>query len=62
MEMSFEDMFDGKTMVGRRLQINLDVALRIDDGCFAFGADEVRGMSKTTEVKLFEVHGRISPS
>src|SRR5262245_1223624 len=38
------------------VDVLLDVALRIDDRPFAPGADQIRSMRQTSQIKLLEVH------
>ena len=55
--MRLDHVPDAQPVLARPLQIELDVALRIDDRRHTFGADHVRGVRQATEVELFEVHG-----
>ena len=52
----FDYVFDRLSIDRRLVQVLLDIALRIDDGRFVIGADVIRSVGKTTEVKLFEIH------
>src|SRR5215472_16773530 len=56
MKMGFEDMADSQAMLGRSLEVKLDVPLRIDHYGFPFRSQHVRGVRKTSEIELFEIH------
>ena len=56
MKMSFKNVPDLEVLLFRRLQINVNVALRIDHGRFAAGADHVRSVRQAIEVELFKIH------
>ena len=56
MQVSLDDIRDAQVVFARGFQVDLDVALRIDDHRDAFGAGHIRSMRQTTEIELFEVH------
>jgi hypothetical protein len=56
--MSFKDMTDLHSMFFRGLQVNFDIALRIDHDRLALRRQHVGSMRQATQVKLFEVHDR----
>lgn len=56
--MRLDDMLDAEPVLARLLEIKFDVTLRIDNRCYAFGPDHVRGMSQATQIELFEIHDR----
>ncbi len=55
-QMSFEDVANLQILFLRGFEIDLNIALRIDDDRFALGPEQVRGMGQTSQIKLFEVH------
>src|SRR5215813_8982804 len=55
-EVSFENVADPKALLFRRLQIDIDITLRVDDRSFAVGADHVGRVRQTAQVELFEIH------
>ena len=55
-QMGFDDVFDAQAVLGGGLEINVDIALRVDDGGDAVGPDQIRGVGQTSEVELFEYH------
>jgi hypothetical protein len=58
-QVRLEDVADLKMLLLRRLQIDLDITLRIDDDRLAFRSQHVRGVRQTSQIKLFEVHGSL---
>ena len=56
-QVGLEDVTDADALLLRRLQVNLDIALRIDDHRLAFGGQQVRGMGQASQVELLKVHG-----
>ena len=56
-QMGLDDVADAQPGRARRVEILLDVALRIDDHGLPVGADQIRRMGETSEVELAEVHG-----
>ena len=56
-QVGLEDVTDADAVLLRRLQVNLDITLRIDDHRLAFRGQQVGGVGQTSQVELFEVHG-----
>src|SRR5882724_1883853 len=56
MQMRFDDVLDLEILRPRFVDVLIDIGLRIDNRGFAVGTDQVRGMSQTTEIELFEEH------
>ena len=57
-QVGFKNVADFKFLLFCGLQVNIDVALGINDGCFTFRTQQVGGVRQTTEVELFEIHNR----
>ncbi len=55
MQMCFDDVLDGDTDAGCRLDVYIDVALGIDDRGHAPGTDQVGRVSKATEVETLHL-------
>src|ERR1700681_2317330 len=55
-KVSFYYVFDLEILRGGFIEILVDIALRIDDHGFAIRTNQIRSMSETIEIKLFEVH------
>ena len=55
-QMRFEDVTNLEVLVGGRLYIQINVALRINYSRLATRTDHVGGMSQTAKVELFEIH------
>jgi len=55
-QVRLEHPLDGEAMRLRRIDVLLDVALRIDHGRLAAAADQVRRMGKARQVEGFEHH------
>src|SRR6185295_1333857 len=60
-QMSFNHILDLEAHRLGFIGVLIDIALRIDDRGFFFGADQVRRVRQTPEIKLFEVHSLIRP-
>src|SRR5208282_5015857 len=60
MKMRQYDVFDLQAVFEGKIDVAIDVALRIDDGCGArfLVADDVRSMGKAIEIELLEDHER----
>ena len=56
-QVGLEDVADADAVLLGRLQVNLDITLRIDDDGLAFRCQQVGGVGQTSQVELFEVHG-----
>ena len=59
MEMRFKNMTDLQALLFGGFQIDVDVALRIDDGGFAFRSEHVGRMCQAIQVKLLKIHLRL---
>jgi hypothetical protein len=57
-QMSLNDMRDAQPALARNVEIEADVALRIDYGRYTVGADRIRCVRQATEIELFEDHRR----
>ena len=57
-EVGLNDMRDAQPALARHVQIETDVALRIDYGRYAVGANQVGCVRQATEIELFEDHRR----
>ncbi len=60
-QVRFEDVADFEILLFGGLEINIDVALRVDDRCLALGADHVGGVRQTGQVELLKVHWELPP-
>src|SRR5882672_4472360 len=56
MQMGLDDVLNAQAVLGGFLQIEVDVALRIDHGPHAVRANHVRRMRQATQIKLLEIH------
>jgi hypothetical protein len=56
MKVSLDDVLDPEAVGFGIRDILIDVALRIDYRRFTFGADHVRSVCETPQIKLFEIH------
>ena len=56
MQVSLEDVVNRDLICFRSFQINLHVALRIDDHGFAVGGQHVGRVGQTAQIKLFKIH------
>jgi hypothetical protein len=61
MQMRFDDVFDPAACTGGRFEVNLDVALWVDDGGNALGHDHVRRMGKAPQVEPLDLYGFHDP-
>src|SRR5580658_9228945 len=61
MQVSFEDVANGSLIGLCGLQVDLHVALRVDDNGLALGRQHVGSVRQTAQIKLLEVHS-LSPS
>jgi hypothetical protein len=59
-KMSLDDVFNLEMLRGGFSDVFIDIALRIDDNSLAVGADEIRRVRKTAEIKLLEVHSLVA--
>ena len=55
-EVRLHDVFDGQPALARRVEVLIDVALRIDDRAFAAVANQVRRVGETGQIELMKVH------
>jgi len=55
-KVSLDDVLDGEPIFRGLIDIERDVALRIDHAGHAIRAQHIRGMGQASEVKLLEVH------
>src|SRR5581483_420761 len=55
-KMRFNYVLDLESVCLSFIDILIDIALRIDHCGFAFLSDQIRSVSKTAKIKLFEVH------
>lgn len=62
MEVSLDDVFDVPILAGCHLQVEIDVALRIDDGCDTLGSDHVRRMGQQPKKSRSTCTGSITIS
>ena len=56
-QVRLDDVADAQAALVGRVDVLLDVALRIDDRRLAVRTDQVRGMRQAAEVELVEMHG-----
>jgi hypothetical protein len=54
--MRFDQVLDRETVLVRFVQVNADVALRIDNRGDTFRSDHVGSVRETGKIELFEVH------
>ena len=57
-QVSLDDVSDAEAMFDGILDVDADIALRIDDGGDSPRSDYIGGMRKTTQVKLLKIHVR----
>src|SRR5213080_509660 len=55
-KVGLENVPNLQPVLGRGLQIDFDIPLWIDNYCLPVRSKQVRGMSQTSEIKLFEIH------
>src|SRR5262249_7662421 len=55
-EMCLDDVLDPKPFLGRLLDVDVDIAARVDDRCLPFGTDHVRRLREAAKIELFEKH------
>ena len=55
-QMSFENVANGRALFGGSLEVKLHIALRIDHDRLAPGSEQVRSVRQAPQVELFEVH------
>jgi hypothetical protein len=53
-EMGLDDVFDFEVLLLGEVDVDVDVALGIDDGSDTFGGDHVGGVGETAEKELFD--------
>jgi hypothetical protein len=56
-EMGLDDVLDAETFLAGEVEVEVDVALRVDDGGYAFGGHDVGGVSETAEEELLDEYG-----
>src|SRR6266568_4314802 len=56
-QVTLKNVPDGDSVISSGLQVQLDVALRIDYHRFTFRSQEVGSMRQTSQIELFEIHG-----
>jgi len=56
-QVSFKNVANAEILIGGGLQVEINVALGINDHGFAFGAEQVRSVRETSEEDLLEVDG-----
>ncbi len=56
MQVRLEDVLDPEVLLGGSFQVNINIALRIDDHADSAGSEQVRRVGQAAEIKLFEVH------
>ena len=54
-EMGFDDPADADVEAGGGFDVEIDVALRVDDGGFSGVMDEVGGVGETAEIEAFDI-------
>ena len=62
MQMSFDDVLDSQILRVGFFDVLIDIALRIDNGCFTIRSDQIRSVRETTEIELLEVHELSQPA
>ena len=55
-EVSLENVADLEALLIGRLEIKINIALRIDDRSYAVGPNHVGRMGQAGQVELFEIH------
>ena len=56
MEVSLDDVLDSPILTSCRIDVNIHIALRIDDGCDALRCNHVRGMSQAAQIESFHLY------
>jgi hypothetical protein len=56
-EMGLDDVLDGETFLAGVVEVEVDVALGVDDGGDTFGGHDVGGVGKTAEEELLDEYG-----
>src|SRR5258706_10048349 len=56
MDVSLDNMLDLPRLASRRLEIDIHIALGIDDGRDALRSNHVRCVSQTTEIESLHLH------
>ena len=56
-EMGLDDVLDLEVLLAGVVDVDVDVALGVDDGGDAFGGDEVGGVGEAAEKELFDEYG-----
>src|SRR5258708_2985116 len=55
-QVRFDDVTDRETVLARRVEIDIDIALRIDHGRHALRANQIGSMRQTAKIELFKYH------
>src|SRR5580704_17350826 len=53
-EVGLDDVLDAEILLAGVVDVDVDVALGVDDGGDAFADDDVRGVGETAEEELFD--------
>ena len=53
-EVRFDDVLDAEIFLGREVEVEVDVALRVDNGGDAFAGDDVGGVGEAAEEELLD--------
>jgi hypothetical protein len=57
MQVSFKDVPDAEILIGGGFQVEINVALGINDNGLAFGAEQIGSVRETSQKDLLEVDG-----
>jgi hypothetical protein len=56
MDVSLDDVFDSPILTSCRIEVDIHIALGIDDDCDAFRRNHVRGMGQAAQIESFHLY------